>query len=252
PAPLDDKAGIFTHSITLGDIPTVVIDGVTYREFRLDLNEKDSKTNDNISLTSLKLFSGDAGDLNNLSSAKLLYNLDSAGDVTLPLTEWSTGSGHGDYVVVIPDAAFVDAQGQPLANGSFIYLYSAFSGSDGGFEEWYIRPAETLDNTVTVTTDQNATGSASSHVTINATADVNLEVSKIALVNGGNGNSIVDAAGDHITWTITVHNTSNIDLHHVTLNDPFATASLVSGDVSDPGVLNPNETWTYTATHVVT
>ena len=109
PAPLDDKAGIFTHSITLGDIPTVVIDGVTYREFRLDLNEKDSKTNDNISLTSLKLFSGDAGDLNNLSSAKLLYNLDSAGDVTLPLTEWSTGSGHGDYVVVIPDAAFVDA-----------------------------------------------------------------------------------------------------------------------------------------------
>ena len=251
PAPLDDKAGDFTHSITLGDIPTVEIDGVTYREFRLDLNEKDSKLNDNISLTSLKLFSADAGNLSTLSSAQLLYNLDSAGDVSLPLTEWSTGSGHGDYVVVVPDAAFVDAQGHALADCSFIYLYSAFSGSDGGFEEWYIRPAETLDNTVSVTTTQGATGSATSHVTINSTADLDLQISKIAAISGGNGNKIVDAANDHITWTITVHNTSNIDLHNVTVNDPFATATYVSGDNGDH-ILQANETWTYTATHIVT
>ena len=251
PVPLDDKAGNFTHSITLGDIPTVEIDGVTYREFRLDLNEKDSKSNDNISLTSLKLFSADAGNLSTLSSAQLLYNLDSAGDVTLPLTEWSTGSGHGDYVVVVPDAAFVDAQGHTLADSSFIYLYSAFSGSDGGFEEWYIRPAETLDNTVSVTTTQGATGSATSQVTINSTADTDLQISKIAEISGGNGNKIVDAANDHITWTITVHNTSNVDLHNVTVNDPFATATYVSGDNGDH-ILQANETWTYTATHIVT
>jgi len=138
---------------------------VRYREFRLDINEANigGKTN-LISLEALKLFSADAGNLSGLDTAvgtvgatnafssdrsRLLYNLDGAGDIRVILTDWSTGSGHGDYAVLIPDAAFAG-----VAESQFIYLYSAFGDSDGtngGFEEWYVRKPASIDNTATVT-----------------------------------------------------------------------------------------------------
>jgi len=155
----------FNHSIQLADIPLVEINGVRYREFRLDINEANigGKTN-LISLEALKLFSADAGNLSGLDTAvgtvgatnafssdrsRLLYNLDGAGDIRVILTDWSTGSGHGDYAVLIPDAAFAG-----VAESQFIYLYSAFGDSDGtngGFEEWYVRKPASIDNTATVT-----------------------------------------------------------------------------------------------------
>jgi hypothetical protein len=155
----------FNHSIQLSDVPLVEINGVRYREFRLDINEANmgGKTN-LISLEALKLFSADAGNLSGLNTtvgtvgatnafssdrSRLLYNLDGAGDISVILTDWSTGSGHGDYAVLIPDAAFAG-----VAESQFIYLYSAFGDSDGtngGFEEWYVRKPASIDNTVTVT-----------------------------------------------------------------------------------------------------
>ena len=254
---LDDKAGPFTHSITLGDIPVVTIGGQEYREFRLDLNEKDSGSNDAISLTGLKIFSAGVADLHGYTgtgfssgSSTLLYNLDSAGDVTLPMTEWSTGSGHGDYAVVINNDAFAG-----LSDSSFIYLYSAFSGSDGGFEEWYLRQPETVANTVTVTTAQGAGGSDTASVVVNATADLDLTISKIAKVTDAAGtpvNHVADHAGDVISWTITVQDTSDVNLHHVVVSDPTAALTGPSGDVNSNGVLDAGETWTYTASHTLT
>src|SRR5262249_1489382 len=82
-------------------------------------------------------------------ASTLLYNLDSAGDISVLLTDWSTGSGHGDYAVLIPQSAFAN-----VADTKFIYLYSAFGqsyGTDGGFEEWYLRPPGSIDNTAPVT-----------------------------------------------------------------------------------------------------
>jgi uncharacterized repeat protein (TIGR01451 family) len=54
-----------------------------------------------------------------------------------------------------------------------------------------------------------------------------------------------------INWTITVTNTGTADLTGVSLTDDFG-ATLVSGDTSDPGVLNVGEAWVYTASHIVT
>jgi hypothetical protein len=155
----------FNHSIQLSAVPLVEISGVRYREFRLDLNETNNGGKRNlITLDALKLFSADAGNLIGLDTtvgavgattafssgrSKLLYNLDGAGDISVLLTDWSTGSGHGDYAVLIPEAAFAD-----VAENQFIYLYSAFGdtdGTNGGFEEWYLRSPATIDNTATVT-----------------------------------------------------------------------------------------------------
>jgi len=155
----------FNHSILLADVPLVEIAGVRYREFRLDLNEANIGGKRNlISLDALKLFSADAGNLTGLDTtveavgattafssgrSRLLYNLDGAGDIKVVLTDWSTGSGHGDYAVLIPESAFAD-----VAENQFIYLYSAFGdadGTNGGFEEWYVRRSASIDNTATVT-----------------------------------------------------------------------------------------------------
>jgi uncharacterized repeat protein (TIGR01451 family) len=56
-----------------------------------------------------------------------------------------------------------------------------------------------------------------------------------------------------ISYTITVTNTGSVDLTGVVLSDPLtAGASLVSGDTTNPGVLDVGEIWTYGATYTVT
>jgi uncharacterized repeat protein (TIGR01451 family) len=56
-----------------------------------------------------------------------------------------------------------------------------------------------------------------------------------------------------IAYTITVTNTGTVDLTGVVLTDPLtAGASLVSGDTTDPGVLDVGEIWVYSATYTVT
>ena len=167
-----DTTATFDHSIQLADIPVVDVGGVLYREFRLDLNETNSAGKTNlISLDALKIFSSAAGNLTGLNTtaekvgtttafrsgpSNLLYNLDGAGDITVELTDWSTGSGHGDYAVLIPESAF-----DSVADTQFIYLYSAFgksNGTNGGFEEWYVNRPASIDNTATVTATSGKTG----------------------------------------------------------------------------------------------
>ena len=56
-----------------------------------------------------------------------------------------------------------------------------------------------------------------------------------------------------ISYTITVTNTGNVDLTGVVLTDPLtAGASLVSGDTTNPGVLDVGEIWIYSASYTVT
>src|SRR5439155_1131949 len=72
------------------------------------------------------------------------------------------------------------------------------------------------------------------------------------------GDGTADSSGDVITYTITAKNDGNIDLTHVAVSDSVEAAAgttvtgPASGDANTDGVLNPGETWTYTATHTLT
>ncbi|MEM7530773.1 MAG: SdrD B-like domain-containing protein [Chloroflexota bacterium] len=54
-------------------------------------------------------------------------------------------------------------------------------------------------------------------------------------------------SGDDVTYTYTVDNDGNVPLDNVTLNDNVCTnITFVSGDTNNDGILDVDETWTYT------
>ncbi len=245
-----DNSHVHNHALPFAAVPVVIgdgtngtIDGEHYREFRLDLNDQ----NGPISLDSLKIYSAATGDLSSLSTATELYNMDGGGDgltgglvsdvdVSVGLTAWSSGSGHFDYKVLIPDSYFASAN-----PGDYIYLYSAFSNADAGFEEWSVGPA------------------------VNAPS---VFIDKVATVYNANNslddNNTIDSDTDYIKYTVTITNNGNQDLTGVVVTDSFEGGTglvlnttnfpdlTITGDGPQPGTLDIGETWVFTYTHDVT
>lgn len=118
-----------------------------------------------------------------------------------------------------------------------------------------------LSNTVSVTSDgpagsAGASGSATETVSVVA---ANPSVEVIKTVTGSTGN----VAGETVSFAITVENTGNVSIRSPSLTD---TAERLNGDaltLSNPpgspsgdggtaGVIDVGETWSYTASHVLT
>jgi len=93
-----DNSAVHNHSIQLKDIPTTTIDGIVYREFRLDLNE----SKDVITLETLQIYKASVGNLSTLTGATQLYDMDGGADgktggatdvdVSVQLSAWATGA----------------------------------------------------------------------------------------------------------------------------------------------------------------
>jgi hypothetical protein len=134
----ENKSPQFTRSLKVSDVPTVVIGGVAYKEFLLDINQKASQPL--LSLDQLKIFVGSSGNLSGaLVNGKLggltaVYDLDAGGDNWVQLnSRLNSGSGSGDMLLYVPAALF--------SGGDYVYLYSAFGqnySGNGGFEEWSV------------------------------------------------------------------------------------------------------------------
>ncbi|HEV3145120.1 MAG TPA: carboxypeptidase-like regulatory domain-containing protein [Gemmataceae bacterium] len=142
----ENKSPTFTRSIRLSDIPEVNINGVNYRAFLLDINQKSSQPL--LSLDQLQIFEGDSGSLTGYSGGQLagispLYDLNAGGG-----SNWvelnarlSHGSGSSDMTLLVPDSYFLqaDTTGNP---NPFVYLFSRFGdnfATNGGYEEWAVR-----------------------------------------------------------------------------------------------------------------
>jgi uncharacterized repeat protein (TIGR01451 family) len=234
------------HSILLAQVPIVVgdgsngtIDGVTYREFLLDLNESTGAAS-YISLDALQIWQEEAGNLTNFTAGigfagthtnYLAYNLDAGGNHWVALNDGlSHGSGQSDVRILIPDSYFIND-----AAHRYVTLYSEFGvqagwGASGGFEEWGLSSA--------------SSGPTSA-----------LSIHKVATVPGGTA----DVAGEVIDYAISVSNTGNTALTGITVTDPSVSnlAAVLSGgfnigDTNLDNQLSAGETWQYTANHIVT
>jgi len=135
----------FTRNLLLVDVPIVNIGGTNYREFLLDINQIDNAPERFLSLNELQIFVSNSGLSNatvdnttgllTFSGATRIYDMDSAGDMTVKLNyAINSGSGSGDLFVYIADSLFT--------GGTHVTLYSKFGEPDGnndGFEEWAVR-----------------------------------------------------------------------------------------------------------------
>ena len=110
-AQFDEKnSHVHNHALLLADVPIFfgdgsngTIEGVAYREFKLDINEASRF----LSLDTLQIWQEDAGNLTNFNSdgsgfggdGHLVYDMDAGGDAWVALNGGlSSGSGGGECV----------------------------------------------------------------------------------------------------------------------------------------------------------
>ena len=153
----ENPSPTFTHDLNASAVPVVTINGATYYEFLLDINQ--TGADPLLSLSSLSLCVSDTGNRTITTTAEictlaagqgggagasqLVYNLDAGTNNTVELNYlFNSGSGSGDLFVYIPTSALVNSP------GDFLYLFSSFGGTgttndpnndNDGFEEWAVR-----------------------------------------------------------------------------------------------------------------
>ena len=97
--------------LTLGEIPTVTIDGVLYLQFLLDINEPSGGGQNLLSLDQVKIYTNTVGSLTGLETTLgtlrwyLSTSLDDPNVVTLDYS-LNSGSGQGDMQMYFPAANF--------------------------------------------------------------------------------------------------------------------------------------------------
>ena len=143
------KSATFTHSFMLADVPIIYQDGEFYREFQLDINEKNSNPSWYISLDKFKVFQTENASLTGYPDEfpEPVYDLDGDGDTWIMLDyRANAGSGKRDYRVLIPNDNFNE-------NIPYVVIYAMHGAaggqwvSDSGYEEWGARIVETFEST---------------------------------------------------------------------------------------------------------
>ncbi|TGV34119.1 hypothetical protein EN829_020730, partial [Mesorhizobium sp. M00.F.Ca.ET.186.01.1.1] len=229
---LDNKAS-FTHDLQYGNIQTINVGGVDYIEFRLDLNESNNAVNGDITMTGLDVYVSSAG------ATLADYNAGFAGFTSVFhlsgdqfLVDANHGSGTDDYRVLVPVSDFTAAG---ATAGSYVTLFSSFSGANGGFEEWR-----------TLTTP--GTGTDAPGITID----------KVTVDGSAIGDGLQVLSGDTITWQYTVSNTGNVALSNIVVTDdhndvvvtPVLSGGFNVGDTNQDGKLDTTEHWSFIGTSI--
>jgi hypothetical protein len=163
PVAFDEKTdGNFTRFITYGQVPTVMVGGVAYKQFFLDINQQENVPNNLLSLDKLKIWTKQGALTSNSTNVgadnaatthtgasgssgfgTLRYNMDEGSDSEVLLNaNLSHGSGQSDMFLNIPVSFFGNT-----ADSDFLTLYSLMgveNQANATFEEWAIQEATPL------------------------------------------------------------------------------------------------------------
>jgi PEP-CTERM motif len=133
----ENSSPTFKHDLLLSAIPTVDINGTSYRAFLLDINQSNSGIPERyLSLDQLQIYMNTVGGLNPKNLSLLgtkIYDLGTGNDVWLNY-DLNKGSGSGDMVAYIPSSLFT--------GGDHVYFWSSFGATypnNDGYEEWAVR-----------------------------------------------------------------------------------------------------------------
>jgi hypothetical protein len=172
PPPYDTKAGIWTHSITLGQLGIVNKGGIDYYVFTLDINEPNQEQAF-LTLNEMRIYTTSAG--GSLADeaaviaagATLNYNLDGTVDQTI-YTDYrvsNTGSGESDVDFYIPTSFFAGASS---TDNLYFVVNSGLAGdtngldSADGFEEIRAFFGTTTSTSTTSTTSSSTSSTTTS------------------------------------------------------------------------------------------
>jgi len=135
----ETKSGTFNHSLLLTSIPTLTINNILYREFLLDINERNSNEQEAfLSLDKIEIYQSNDNELHSYASWEdPIFSLDVPGNDSYIWLDYAEnhGSGSGDMFLYVPNSLFD-------TDLTYVYLYSAFGENyenSGGFEEWAVR-----------------------------------------------------------------------------------------------------------------
>ena len=213
----ETKGGGHTHSLLLSAVPTVEYDGAIYREFQLDVNERDQAPL--IGLLELRLYTsaipnatGYDGTTGTIPNTTRIYDLDAGADRAVLLDySLNSGSGVADYLLFVPESLF-SASGcgyeEQDTCATYVYLYAMFGqtlyddGSsagltDDGFEEWAV---------------------SEEGGPVYPSPDIDIEKA----TNGEDADTPPGPEipeGDTVTWTYVVTNIGNVTLDNITVAD---------------------------------
>ena len=235
PQEADNKDGIWTHSMLVSSFVVVVIDGVEYYEVRLDLNEGNAEGDPPITLEELRLFysaapaDGDDFDDDFIGLTEV-FNLTGS----LALTDINTGSGTDDYRFLIRADLFPD-------KNAYFTLYSQFSGTDGGFEEWRSLSQDVGDGLPVIHIEKDVVPTSINEGTPTAVLYTytltNLSPGDDALLL----TSFIDDFATPLNPADDIDLLAGIDATH-----PLG-IYYVSGDLDFDGLLDTTETWIFQA-----
>lgn len=167
----DDKTDLnFTRNLLTSAVPEVTINGHTYRQFFLDIEESVSPGNTQSLLTfdQLEVYVSNTASLvthssasgGSLTGATKVYDMDSGNTdnfVNLDYVLVGGDSGYGDMVLYVPDDGL-------FAGNQYVYLFSQFGcitcsggagndswtkyASQAGFEEWWVKGSSSTETPV--------------------------------------------------------------------------------------------------------
>ncbi|QQX75568.1 DUF11 domain-containing protein [Aequorivita iocasae] len=172
-------------------------------------------------------------------------------------------TAENSFLVTINDTPLVDDPSDVTACDSYtlpaLTHGNYFTGSGGtgtALSAGYIvETTQTIYVYAETGTTPNCTAENSFLVTIN---NCGIQLEKIASPNNSQGCTPI-APGESITYTFNVSNpVGNAPINNVELRDPLIDPTNnplpgpVSGDTSNPGVLDAGETWVYTASFIIT
>jgi SdrD B-like domain len=241
PFHMDQQGGSgTTHALKLSTVPKVVVGGVTYREFILEVNQKSNHST--ISLDELRMFVGNDRKLwgynsgnHTLGGKTAVFDLDHAKNVSVKLNaKLNAGHGKGDAVVLVPDSVF--------GSSTYVFLFSKFSDANGGSEQWGVRkpssaPAPSQGATISgnVFADMNGDGTREPNgTTADPTEEPGLQGVTVQI-------EFTNAQGQTTTKTATTDSNGNYSFTGLT-------AGTYTITVSDPDGFMIGATTSYTVT----
>ncbi|MCI0703859.1 MAG: hypothetical protein L0241_22595 [Planctomycetia bacterium] len=145
----ESSSGDFSRALTLGQVPTVMVDGTAYREFVLNANQL--FLTPRLSVDQVRIFLAGSSNLTgyNTSTGTLagnnpVFDLDANGDVSLIVRAQQVNGRFGTMTLLVQDAAFAGA-----SDDTFVYLYSKMGErlgalASGGAESWAVHPSSEL------------------------------------------------------------------------------------------------------------